>query len=62
MTLSTKKKRKPGRPATGRGIMLSGRVPAELVAAVDRWAKANGISRSQAVRRLIEQALANKKR
>jgi molybdate transport system regulatory protein len=51
-----------GRPKTGAGVLLSGRVPPALVAAVNQWAKAHGLSRSQAVRQLVEQALGIRKR
>jgi hypothetical protein len=55
------KKRGPGRPATGRDPMLGLRVPKELTAAVDTWAKAHAIeSRSEAIRRLVERGLAAK--
>ena len=45
----------PGRPATGRDPMMSIRLPRELIDRVDEWA--NDISRSEAVRRLIEHSL-----
>jgi molybdate transport system regulatory protein len=47
-----------GRPTSAPGILLSGRVPPALAAGVDKWAKAEGLSRSQAVRELVEHALA----
>ena len=48
----------PGRPATGgRDPMMSIRLPRELIDRVDEWAKLNDISRSEAVRRLIEHSL-----
>jgi molybdate transport system regulatory protein len=51
-----------GRPKAGAGVLLSGRVPPALAAVVDKWAKAHGVSRSQAIRRLVEQALGIRKR
>jgi hypothetical protein len=50
-------KRGPGRPATGKNPMVGGRVPADVVKALDVWAAANGITRSTAVARLIEAGL-----
>lgn len=46
--------RKRGRPATGTDPMLAGRVPMTLIAAVEAWATRNGVTRSEAVRRLIQ--------
>ena len=37
--------------------MYGARLPEDLVAAIDVWAKAQGISRSEAIRRLVELAL-----
>lgn len=34
--------------------MLAGRVPMTLIAAVEAWATRNGVTRSEAVRRLIQ--------
>jgi Ribbon-helix-helix protein, copG family len=52
------KKRRPGRPATGRDPMVGLRAGTELTAAIDAWAEANGIeSRSDAIRRLLDLAL-----
>jgi hypothetical protein len=53
----TKPKGKRGRPATGHHPTLGGRVPAELIAAVDAYAAKAGINRSDAMRRLLETAL-----
>ncbi|WP_415473158.1 ribbon-helix-helix protein, CopG family [Acetobacter persici] len=33
--------------------MLAGRVPAEMIAAIEEWAERHNVSRSEAVRRLI---------
>jgi metal-responsive CopG/Arc/MetJ family transcriptional regulator len=38
--------------------MVAARLPAELVVRIERWADANETSRSEAIRRLVEQALA----
>jgi hypothetical protein len=54
---ATPKRKKMGRPATGRDPTLGGRVPAEIIAAVDAYAAEIGTSRSDAMRRLIEAGL-----
>jgi hypothetical protein len=47
-----------GRPPTGgRDPLLAARVPQELINRIEKWARLNGISRSEAVRRLIEHSL-----
>jgi Ribbon-helix-helix protein, copG family len=53
----TKPKTKRGRPATGHHPTLGGRVPVEVIIAVDAYASEAGISRSEAIRRLIELGL-----
>jgi hypothetical protein len=62
-SIAARPKRKgPGRPATGRDPMIGLRFPRELTAAVDKWAKSNGIeSRSEAIRRLVERGLTPEK-
>ena len=48
-----------GRPATGRDPVSAIRLPAELTAAIDKWAARNETaSRSDAIRRLVELGLA----
>jgi metal-responsive CopG/Arc/MetJ family transcriptional regulator len=37
--------------------MYGARLPDELVAKIDAWAKANDTSRSEAIRRLVEKGL-----
>jgi hypothetical protein len=54
--------KKRGRPATGRNPFLTARVPQELIDALEAWAVANEISRSEAVRRLLELGLSAPKR
>jgi Arc/MetJ-type ribon-helix-helix transcriptional regulator len=60
MPKSIKAKRKGrGRPATGKDPFVGTRMPQHLIREIDAWAKHNtGASRSEAIRRLIEQALA----
>ena len=53
----TKPKGKRGRPATGHHPTLGGRVPAEVIAALDAYASKAGLSRSEAMRQLIEAGL-----
>jgi len=52
------KQKKRGRPATGMDPMIGARFPSELTARIDAWASAHSTSRSEAIRRLVEQALA----
>jgi hypothetical protein len=50
--------KKPGRPFSGgRDPQIITRMPAELIKRIDRWAHINGVSRSEAVRRLITHSL-----
>lgn len=49
--------KKVGRPATGKDPLISARVPATLIEAIDRWARQSKMTRSQAVRRLLEWGL-----
>ena len=51
------KLRKSGRPATGKDPHMTARFPAQLVATVEDWAEKNDISRSEAIRRLVELGL-----
>jgi len=49
--------KKRGRPATGKDPMVSIRLPEKTLAAIDKVAKAEGVSRSEKIRALIEKAL-----
>jgi hypothetical protein len=51
------KKRKPGRPATGETPLVAFRPPDELRNAIDAFASAEGITRSEALRQLVELGL-----
>src|ERR1700730_1371486 len=51
------KRRRPGRPATGTDPAVAVRLPPEVLAAVDQWAKSQTESRSEAIRRLVEHGL-----
>jgi hypothetical protein len=49
---------KTGRPVTGKAPVKTLRMPPDLAARIDRWAKANGKeSHSEAMRHLLELAL-----
>jgi Arc/MetJ-type ribon-helix-helix transcriptional regulator len=51
--------KKRGRPATGKDPLVAVRLPPEMIREIDAWAKHNtGGSRSEAIRRFIEKALA----
>jgi len=52
-----RKRRSAARPPAGRATTFSTRLPGELMAVVDQYAKARGISRSEAIRLLLERAL-----
>jgi hypothetical protein len=56
--------KKRGRPATGRDPFVGVRLPPALIAEIKKWAaKSNGgISRSEAIRRLVEIGLRAPKR
>ncbi|MGY4178368.1 hypothetical protein ACVIHH_003659 [Bradyrhizobium sp. USDA 4518] len=53
-------KRKPGRPATGSDRLVAARMPNDLIDALDKWACANGVERSEAIRTLLWRALKTK--
>jgi hypothetical protein len=50
-------KKKRGRPATGKDPLISARVPPEVVASIEAWGVAKGVTRSEAIRRLVELGL-----
>jgi hypothetical protein len=55
----TVKPKKRGRPATGRDPFVGIRLAPELILEIDQWSeKAKAPSRSEAIRRLVELALA----
>jgi hypothetical protein len=53
--VAPKKRGRP--PAGGRDPHVAARMPASLIAEVEAWAIANGASRSEAFRRLVELGL-----
>jgi len=50
-------KKKRGRPATGRDPVLAIRLPDKLREVVDQWAASRKVTRSQAIRMLIDKGL-----
>lgn len=57
MSRSITFKPKIGRPATGRDPLVGVRLPQELIDRLDDWARAQDLTRSAAVRLVIERAL-----
>jgi hypothetical protein len=56
-SIKVDQKKKRGRPATGRGVMVSSRIPEATVTTIDAWAEQNETTRSDAIRRLVELGL-----
>jgi hypothetical protein len=50
-------KRNPARPATRRDNVVAGRVPENVIAAIDAWATKRNVTRSKAVAQLLELGL-----
>jgi hypothetical protein len=50
-----------GRPSTGQDPIFSFRIPKELVGEIEAWADAQDVTRSDALRRLVEHGLKTKK-
>jgi len=61
-SIKVDQKKRRGRPATGRDPMVSSRIPAPTVDAIDEWAVRNETTRSDAIRRLVELGLKAKPR
>lgn len=60
----TVKPKKRGRPATGKDPLVGARFPQELIDTIDAWAAMAGadVSRSEAIRRLVELGLKAKRK
>jgi hypothetical protein len=56
-TIKVIPKKKRGRPATGRDPLVALRLPQQTIDAVDEWAKRKGVSRSAAMRAMIERVI-----
>jgi len=52
--------RKMGRPATGRDPVFALRAPKKLIESVDKWCDGSRMSRSGAIRWMIERGLKEK--
>jgi hypothetical protein len=50
-------KRRPGRPATGKDPVVTVRLPVETIKSLDAKANADGLTRSDLIRRLVELGL-----
>jgi hypothetical protein len=50
-------RKKRGRPATGKDPLLTVRAPKAIIQAIEDWAAKNAVTRSEAVRRLVELGL-----
>jgi hypothetical protein len=64
MKASTKKAipKRRGRPATGKDASRTFRLSDEFMTNLEAWATANGVTRSEAIRRLVEIGLKTKGR
>lgn len=49
--------KKRGRPATGKDPFVGIRLPPSMIEMIDKWAEADSVTRSEAMRRLIEAGL-----
>jgi hypothetical protein len=56
------KRKKAGRPATGTEPLYGVRIGDALMKQIMDWAKAQGATRSEAIRRLVEMALKSESR
>jgi hypothetical protein len=55
--ISDNQKKKRGRPATGSDPLTGVRFTGEMRAAIDDWAADAGVTRAEAIRRLVGKAL-----
>ena len=56
-SIKVHQKKKVGRPATGRDPAVTVRLPSAVLGEAEAWATAHDISRSEAIRRLVELGL-----
>jgi len=54
--------KKRGRPATGERAHIAARVSDDEVSRIDAWAEAHGVTRAEAIRRLIQRGLEAEKK
>ena len=50
-------KKPRGRPASGQDPLISARIPSEVISAIEAWRVKQGVTRSEAIRRLVELGL-----
>jgi hypothetical protein len=50
-------KKPRGRPASGQDPLISARIPSEVISAMEAWRAKQGVTRSEAIRRLVELGL-----
>jgi hypothetical protein len=51
-----------GRPATGNGYVVGARLSLSVIRQIDAWANAMGVTRSDAIRKLLELGLSQNPR
>jgi hypothetical protein len=56
-SIKVQPKKRRGRPATGKDPLLTVRAPKTIIRAIEEWATKNAVTRSEAVRRLVELGL-----
>jgi hypothetical protein len=56
-SIKVQPKKRRGRPATGKDPLLTVRAPKATIRAIEDWATKNAVTRSEAVRRLVELGL-----
>jgi hypothetical protein len=56
-SIKVQPKKRRGRPATGKDPLLTVRAPKTVIQAIEGWAVQNDVTRSEAVRRLVELGL-----
>lgn len=54
-------RKRPGRPPTGVDPHVTARLPKDLIDKLEDWAKVENLSRSEAIRRLLELGLKGKR-
>jgi hypothetical protein len=52
-----RRRQKAGRPATGKDPLISFRIPQDVINEIEGWAAIRALSRSGAIRQLIDVAL-----
>jgi hypothetical protein len=56
-SIKVEPKKRRGRPATGKDPHVAARMSVDLIGQVDAWGVANSVTRSEAIRRLVELGL-----